>query len=242
MIKDPKRRTQISFAIFLVCAIALVAIWTAVERSDFSDDTRVPFRQALELNGRIWKTLFSLKSTSTCTPPVTGKAPRVNGQIGLESPLDLAHWKLEVLSDDQVDNPIKTEVSLEQLYALPKTDSTTTFKCIEGWSEDISYAGVKFSDFVQAYHLQPKTYVGLVTEDGEYYVSIDIESMLHPQTLLVYEMNGAPLKLENGAPLRLIIPVKYGIKNIKRISKIFFSDVRPPDYWMERGYDWYAGL
>jgi DMSO/TMAO reductase YedYZ molybdopterin-dependent catalytic subunit len=54
-------------------------------------------------------------------------------------------------------------------------------------------------------------------------------------------MNGKPLTAEHGAPLRLAIPVKYGIKNIKNIGKIKFTDERPRDYWAERGYDWYAG-
>ena len=66
--------------------------------------------------------------------------------------------------------------------------------------------------------------------------------MLHPQTLLCYEMNGAPLSFDNGAPLRLIIPIKYGIKSLKQIGTIRFADSRLPDYWAERGYDWYAGL
>ena len=66
--------------------------------------------------------------------------------------------------------------------------------------------------------------------------------MMHEQTLLAYEMNGDPLNAKHGFPLRLVIPVKYGIKNLKQIGKIFFSDERPPDYWAERGYDWYAGL
>ena len=51
----------------------------------------------------------------------------------------------------------------------------------------------------------------------------------------------APLTPEHGAPLRLAIPLKYGIKNIKRIGTIRFTDARPADYWAERGYDWYAG-
>jgi len=45
----------------------------------------------------------------------------------------------------------------------------------------------------------------------------------------------------HGAPLRLAIPVKYGIKNIKRIGTIRWTNVRPADFWGERGYDWYAG-
>jgi hypothetical protein len=72
-------------------------------------------------------------------------------------------------------------------------------------------------------------------------MGIDAESAFHPQTLLCYEMNGMPLAPEHGAPLRLVIPVKYGIKNLKRIGTIHFTDERPADYWAERGYDWYVG-
>ena len=85
-------------------------------------------------------------------------------------------------------------------------------------------------------------YVQLQTPNREYYVGLDMPSALHPQTFLCYEMNGRPLTPEHGAPLRLVIPVKYGIKNIKRIGSITLTDDRPSDYWGERGYDWYAGL
>lgn len=44
-----------------------------------------------------------------------------------------------------------------------------------------------------------------------------------------------------GASLRLVTTVKYGIKSIKRIGRVTFTDERPPDFWAERGYDWYAG-
>jgi len=84
--------------------------------------------------------------------------------------------------------------------------------------------------------------VGLETPDSGYYVGLDSDSALHPQTLLCYEMQGAPLTPAHGAPLRLVTPVKYGIKNIKRIGAIKFQDNRPADFWAEQGYDWYAGL
>jgi DMSO/TMAO reductase YedYZ molybdopterin-dependent catalytic subunit len=69
-----------------------------------------------------------------------------------------------------------------------------------------------------------------------------MKSALHPQTLLAYEQNGKPLEDRRGAPLRLAIPVKYGIKNIKRIGLIQYTDKRPADYWADEGYDWFAGL
>ncbi len=51
-------------------------------------------------------------------------------------------------------------------------------------------------------------------------------------------MNGTPLTLGHGTPLRLVCPLKYGVK---RIGSIPFTDQRPADFWAERGYDWYLG-
>jgi len=100
-------------------------------------------------------------------------------------------------------------------------------------------------DFVKHFGLQDEAqldYVGLMTPDKGYYVGIDMPSAIHPQTILAYEMNGKPLPPNHGKPLRWIIPVKYGIKNLKRIGSITFSNQRPPDYWAEQGYDYYSGL
>ena len=66
--------------------------------------------------------------------------------------------------------------------------------------------------------------------------------MMHPQTLLCYELQGEPLEQLHGAPLRLVTPLKYGTKQIKRIGSIAFTNEQPADYWAERGYDWYAAL
>jgi DMSO/TMAO reductase YedYZ molybdopterin-dependent catalytic subunit len=84
-------------------------------------------------------------------------------------------------------------------------------------------------------------YAALETPDRDYYFGLDMASALHPQTLLCYEMDGRPLTSQHGAPLRLVIPLKYGIKSLKRIGTIRFTDARPADYWAERGYDWYSG-
>ena len=60
--------------------------------------------------------------------------------------------------------------------------------------------------------------------------------------IVVVEDAAAALLARRQHRARLVIPVKYGIKNLKRIGKIFFSDKRPRDYWAEQGYDWFAGL
>ncbi|MGI8812703.1 MAG: molybdopterin-dependent oxidoreductase [Pyrinomonadaceae bacterium] len=146
-------------------------------------------------------------------------------------------------------------LSLDDIKRLPRVEMTTELKCIEGWSVVVNWAGTRFSDFLALY--LPSTmhgsqadisrphefvpYVSMVTPDGGYYVGMDMPSIMHPQTLLCYEMNGAPLTMEHGAPLRLVTTTKYGIKQIKRIGRIVFTDVRPADFWAERGYDWYSG-
>ncbi|HZO89952.1 MAG TPA: molybdopterin-dependent oxidoreductase [Chthonomonadaceae bacterium] len=138
-------------------------------------------------------------------------------------------------------------LTLADIQRLPRVEMVTELKCIEGWSTIVRWAGARFADFVAHYPLartdsgELPAYVALETPDGGYYVGLDMESALHPQTLLCYEMNGKPLPLEHGGPLRLVIPVKYGIKNLKRIGTIRFTDSRPRDYWAEQGYDWYAG-
>ncbi|MEJ7625099.1 MAG: molybdopterin-dependent oxidoreductase [Pyrinomonadaceae bacterium] len=172
-------------------------------------------------------------------------APRVNGFFGMETELDAAAWRLAVgglagRADDLL-------LTLDDLKRLPRTEMTTELKCIEGWSVIVNWAGVRFSDFSAAF--QPTNrpedlppYISMTTPDETYFVGWDTPSIMHPQTLLAYEMNGEPLRPEHGAPLRLASPTKYGIKQIKRIGRIEYTATRPRDYWAEAGYDWYAGL
>jgi DMSO/TMAO reductase YedYZ molybdopterin-dependent catalytic subunit len=148
------------------------------------------------------------------------------------------------------------ELTMADIRALPRTELVTELRCIEGWNVVVHWAGVRFADFAARYLPATRSgkapdlghpedllpYVSIETPNGGYYVGLDTASVLHPQTLLCYEMDGKPLTPEHGAPLRLVVPVKYGVKNIKRIGTIRFTARRPDDYWAEQGYDWYAGL
>lgn len=207
-------------------------------RQEDKGGTPAPFRAGFEFNGALWNQLYRPHRSAACT----AKPPKLreNGDLGLESAIDLKSWRMEVASESQASRLF----TQEQIRALPRSEATVELRCIEGWSTAVSYAGVKFSDFMKAAGIDSSKfqYVGFVTPDGEYYVSIDMESMQHPETMLTYEINGHEITLKEGAPLRLFIPIKYGIKSIKRIGKVIFSNKRPPDYWAERGYDWYSGL
>jgi DMSO/TMAO reductase YedYZ molybdopterin-dependent catalytic subunit len=136
-------------------------------------------------------------------------------------------------------------LTVDDLKQLQKTEVVFNFKCIEGWSQITWWGGVRFSEVLKKYGLEKEAqmkYVGMKTPDEKYYVGIDIPSILQPQTILCYELNGKPLPMNQGYPLRLIIPVKYGVKHLKRIGTITFSNSRPADYWAEKGYDYYTGL
>lgn len=242
MTKELKRRSVRSFLVLVFGMAALIAGYWILQAQPMQQEAAKPFRQVMELNGKIWQKFFKVSRQNYAEMPPKGKIPRVNGDIGLEKEVNAATWKMLVIADDADPKSRRIAVTMDDIMKMPRTDTAMNFRCVEGWSEDMGFAGVKFSDFMKAYNLESKPYVGLVTVDGEYYVSVDIESMMHDQTLLAFEMNGLPLKHANGAPLRLVIPTKYGIKNLKQIGKIFFSDTRPPDYWAEQGYDWYAGL
>ena len=241
-----KLRNRLFKSIIFGLSFAAVAItgFLNLRQSETDENAIKILRQSFKRNERIGRKLFSKNTLSVTRPkPPKGTKPRVNGMIGLESQIDIAHYRMQIQQEK-----LEFLVSMEEIYKLPKSEASTDFKCVEGWSEIVHYAGVKFSDFAKFYMIgvngknQPYRYVGLETPDEEYYVSIDMDSMLHEQTILAYEMNGMPLSFENGYPIRLIIPTKYGIKSLKRIGRLFFSDTRPPDYWAEQGYDWYSGL
>ena len=197
------------------------------------------FERGFRFNENLSQTTFEKTDLAPEFPPELASA-RANGDIGLTGEFDAAAWRLQIVGTANQTGEIF--LTLDDIKSLPRVEMTTELKCIEGWSVICHWAGARFSDFAAKYAPPANTkYVSLVTPDGGYYVGWDMPSILHPQTILAYEMNGAPLTPIHGAPLRLATATKYGIKQIKRIGRIEFTDERPADYWAERGYDWYSG-
>jgi len=138
-------------------------------------------------------------------------------------------------------------LTMADIRALPRQELVTEFKCIEGWSQIVHWAGVRMRDFLESYPPaliggQEPRFVYMETPNGDYYTGYDLSALRHPQALLVTEMMGALLTQFHGAPLRLHMPTKYGYKQIKRIGLIAYTNVKPDDYWTKLGYDWFAGL
>jgi len=235
-----KQRTRRGFITAGLAAAAGYGAWKWLRTRPGTEGLGWPFRRVLEMNESIAMAYFSRSRLSpTFSPSRITKPARTNGGIGLTPNVDPANWRLTI---EGAAGAAPVVLTLDDVRSFPRRTMITELRCIEGWSIITQWAGARLSDLIAKFP-PPRLprYVAMETPGRGYYVGLDVDSALHPQTLLAYEMNGAPLTWQHGAPLRLAIPVKYGIKNIKRIATIRYTDVRPADYWAEQGYDWYSG-
>jgi DMSO/TMAO reductase YedYZ molybdopterin-dependent catalytic subunit len=134
-------------------------------------------------------------------------------------------------------------LSLADLERLPRVRTRVRHHCVEGWSAVAAWDGVRLSELARLAGADPRArYVEFRSFDSGYWSSWDVESALHPQTLLAYGMNGEPLPVEHGAPLRLYSAVKLGYKMVKYLTEVSFLPVRSGGYWEDQGYEWFAGV
>lgn len=128
-------------------------------------------------------------------------------------------------------------LTLDDLRALPKRTQITKHCCIQGWSAVAEWGGVLLRDVImQCRPFRSARYVVFYAFDdksesepdpagpGCFYGTIDIELAMHPQTILAYEMNGHPLPIPHGAPLRLRVETQLGFTMVKYIRKIEFVE------------------
>jgi len=130
-------------------------------------------------------------------------------------------------------------------------EQITRLVCVEGWSAVAWWAGLRFDDLLRTYRpvsqakwarVESSVNLDVSGNPDPYFMSLDLATAGHLQTLLATHLNGQPLSVDHGAPLRLLVPVKLGLKNVKAITKITYSAEEPKDYWAERGYSRYDGI
>jgi DMSO/TMAO reductase YedYZ molybdopterin-dependent catalytic subunit len=169
------------------------------------------------------------------SPPGAFPAYKISRQF----PVSPAGWALAVRG--LVARPLT--LTLPELRRLPVTRTRVRHHCVEGWSAVASWDGVRLAEIARLAGVDPRArYVEFRSFDAGYWSSWDLESALHPQTLLAYGMNGAPLRVEYGAPLRLYSAVKLGYKMVKYLTEVSFLPVRTGGYWENQGYEWFAGV
>jgi DMSO/TMAO reductase YedYZ molybdopterin-dependent catalytic subunit len=169
-----------------------------------------------------------------------------------------ADWRLKV--HGLVEHELS--LSLDELRALPARTQITRHDCVEGWSSIGKWTGVPLAEILQRAGVKPEARFVVFhyadTLDGgdssvdresiRYYESIDLIDAAHAQTILAYDMNGKPLTVPYGAPLRLRLERQLGYKMAKYVMKIEALDsfaalgLGQGGFWEDRGYEWYAGI
>jgi sulfoxide reductase catalytic subunit YedY len=161
---------------------------------------------------------------------VNGRPPQdaVYAELSREQ---FAKFVLEV--DGLVEEPLR--LTLAELRSWPKQVQVTKHCCIQGWSAVASWGGVRLNEIIRRCHPLPGArYVVFHAMDdkstsepdpggtGYFYGTIDLSLAAHPQTILAYEMNGEPLPVAHGAPLRLRVETQLGFTMVKYVRRIEF--------------------
>jgi DMSO/TMAO reductase YedYZ molybdopterin-dependent catalytic subunit len=163
----------------------------------------------------------------------------INGYDVADPGIDFDTWSLTV--SGAVQKP--GDYTLAQFQALPKVRQNTRHVCVEGWDVIGRFGGARLSDFLQSIGADMTARFVFVECADDYYESLDMETALHPQTLLCYEMYDRPLTREHGAPLRLTIPTKIGYKQAKYLTDLKVTNVlQRAGYWEDQGYSSFYGL
>ena len=156
-----------------------------------------------------------------------------------------ADWRLSI--DGMVARP--ASFSLAQLKSYPSRSQITMLQCEEGWSYIAEWIGVPLSEVLRTVEVLPQArYVVYFSIQSDWWDSIDMADALHPQTFLVYGMNGGELPVGNGGPLRLRVPRQVGYKSVKFITRLTVTDNLKTfgkglgSASPEGGYAWYAGI
>jgi DMSO/TMAO reductase YedYZ molybdopterin-dependent catalytic subunit len=247
---------------FLRAGIGLAAAGTLAGCDAIShNDTAVEvLRSAETVNNNLHRVLGRRAMAQEFTPADVPPVFRANGttmppgeSYAAMVANKFADWRLKV--DGLVEQPL--EFSMPQLQALPSRTQITRHDCVEGWSCIGQWKGVRLSHLLNMAKLKPEAKfvvfhcLDQMDEDDEdtmYYESVDLDDAFHEQTILAYELNGKPLPVANGAPLRARIERQLGYKQPKYLYRVELVDSfanmagGKGGYWEDQGYNWYGGI
>jgi sulfoxide reductase catalytic subunit YedY len=182
---------------------------------------------------------------------------------GKNDPAQNAHklvtspWSIKV--DGMVDRP--GDYALDDLLAgLTVEDRLYRFRCVEAWSMVIPWNGIELADILNKVGVQsgaryvafetvvqPENMIGVQRRvlDFPYVEGLRIDEAMHPLTIMATGIYDEPIYNQNGAPIRLVVPWKYGFKSIKSIVRITLQEDEPPTSWNKanaREYGFYSNV
>jgi len=153
--------------------------------------------------------------------------------LGVHPPFDEATWEFKVWGE--VENPISFD--WKQFLFLPKTGTVSDFHCVTTWSKmDARWGGVTMADLLKLVRPRPAAAFVIQHCAEEYTTNTSLLEASEPDALLAYELDGAPLPIEHGGPMRMVIPSLYAWKSGKFLRGLEFSAVDKPGFWETRGY------
>ena len=138
--------------------------------------------------------------------------------------IDYDYNNLRIKLDSRGLAKMSGTLKFSDLEALPRHSMVTLLQCGAPQPTGIvKWTGVRFSDFADMISVgEPAHYCRLISHDG-YYIDEEMPTLRHPQVMLAWMMNDEPLPPVNGAPIRLVMPFRYGARSIKAISEITFA-------------------
>jgi DMSO/TMAO reductase YedYZ molybdopterin-dependent catalytic subunit len=205
--------------------------------------------RALRIDDDVAEALYSVnRRVPTYTKSqITPLKNNYNGST--PDPGYISGWKLTL---DGLASGLSISLDIRNLLTrFSVHEQITRLVCVEGWSAIAWWAGLRFDDLLRAYppmsqakwaRVESSVNLDASGNPDPYFMSLDLATARHPQTLLATHFNGQPLTVAHGAPLRLLVPVKLGLKNVKAITRITYVAEEPRDYWAERGYSRYDGI
>jgi DMSO/TMAO reductase YedYZ molybdopterin-dependent catalytic subunit len=153
--------------------------------------------------------------------------------LGEQPNVDKRFWRLDVVG--AVANPVSWDWAA--FAAQPQSKIVTDIHCVTTWSRyDNAWDGMLTRDLLAAVMpLETAAFVLLQSYDG-YTTNLPLEDFAAPDAMLVHGWQGAPLSVEHGGPLRLVVPHLYFWKSAKWIKQIEFATRDHAGFWEDRGY------
>ena len=159
------------------------------------------------------------------TPQEAGTITGVLWRTKNQTPdIEFDYRKMKIKLDARGTAKLSGTLTFPDLEKLPRHSYVTLLQCGAATPRGIvKWTGVRFSDFAKSVGAQPfASYGRFVASDG-YVIDEDMTTLMHPQVMLAWMINDKPIPPENGAPLRLVVPFRYGARSLKAIREIQFT-------------------
>lgn len=244
-------------------AAALGAVLAACDKLTMNSGVQEGLARAEGLTRRVQRLVVDRKALAQefteaeISPDFRANGSTAPGDAGYRALVESGFEDWRLVLDGLVDRPLS--LTMAELRAQPARTQITRHDCVEGWSAIGKWSGARLGPLLDRAGLQDRArYIVFHCADtldpnapeglGRYYESIDLIDAYHPQSILAYDMNGAPLAVKHGAPLRLRVERQLGYKHAKYVMRIeAVADLAAfgagkGGFWEDRGYEWYAGI